>query len=474
MFQALDRQTSLTPNQIKIVTAAIIGDALEFFDYFLIGFVLAFIIGPWKLTYGQSAVILLSSGIGAMIGAAFWGWLADRIGRRKVFIATVLNFSIATGLLYFTPENGWLYLTFFRFFVGFGVGGLYCVDLPLVQEFMPASKRGWVGGIVTVFIPIGVGIGSLLAGYVTPLIGWQGLFAVGVLPALLTLLVRIWVPESPRWLVRMGRYEEARESLAWALQVDPKTLPLPTAESAPVQRTSWIELFRHPRSLIVSWLGNLGAQTGVYGVTLWAPTLFVALLKIPPTEASKMVFAITVGGMIGRIGFSYFSERLGRRVSGGLLGFGAAALLILAGIFHDAFLAGISVYWLLLIAAAFFADGGFAIVGPYAAEVWPAHLRTSGMGSAYGFGGLGKIIGPLGLALIIGASDVLKPGAPVANIVPAFIYLGGWFAMAGAVYLFLGIETKGRSIEDIDRSLSDGRDTAGVKPAMAVRDAGGR
>jgi putative MFS transporter len=233
-------------------------------------------------------------------------------------------------------------------------------------------------------------------------------------------------------------------------------------------------LFKHPRSLVVSWLGNLGAQTGVYGVTLWAPTLFVALLNIAPTEASKMVFAITVGGMVGRIAFSYFSERLGRRVSGGLLGFGAAALLILAGVFHDAFLAGISVYWLLLIAAAFFADGGFAIVGPYAAEVWPAHLRTSGMGSAYGFGGIGKIIGPLGLALIIGASDVLKPGAPVDNIVPAFIYLGSWFAMAGAVYLFLGIETRGRSIEDIDRSLAEGRDTPAAPPVMAMRDVTGR
>src|SRR5262245_51570429 len=128
MFEILDRRTSLTGNQIKILTAAIIGDALEFFDYFLIGFVLAFLIGPWKLTFGQSAVVLMSSGIGAIIGAYVWGWLADRIGRRVVFIGTVLNFSLATGLLYFPPDNGWLYLTILRFFVGTGVGGLYCVD----------------------------------------------------------------------------------------------------------------------------------------------------------------------------------------------------------------------------------------------------------------------------------------------------------------------------------------------------------
>ncbi len=179
MFEILDRRTSLTANQIKILTAAIIGDALEFFDYFLIGFVLAFLIGPWKLTFGQSATVLMSSGIGAIIGAYAWGWLADRIGRRKVFIGTVLNFSIATGLLYFTPDNGWIYLSIMRFFVGVGVGGLYCVDLPLVQEFMPSSKRGWVGGLVTCVIPLGVGLGAVMGA----LIGsgdWRLLFAIGV------------------------------------------------------------------------------------------------------------------------------------------------------------------------------------------------------------------------------------------------------------------------------------------------------
>src|SRR5215472_14116612 len=118
MFEVLDKQTTLTPNQWRILGAAIIGDALEFFDYFLISFVLAFIIGPWRLTFGQSAVVLLSSGIGAIVGAFGWGWIADRIGRRKVFILTVLNFSLATGTLYFTPDNDWVYLSVARFFVG--------------------------------------------------------------------------------------------------------------------------------------------------------------------------------------------------------------------------------------------------------------------------------------------------------------------------------------------------------------------
>jgi putative MFS transporter len=453
MFDVLDRQASLTGNQKKIIAAAVVGDALEFFDYFLISYVLAFVIGPWKLTFGQSAIVLLSSGVGAILGAYIWGWIADRIGRRTVFIGTVLNFSIATGLLYFTPDNGWVYLTIMRFFVGVGVGGLYCVDLPLVQEFMPSSKRGFVGGLVTAVIPLGVGMGAVLAS----LIGadqWRLLFAIGLLPALIVLLVRVWVPESPHWLARQGRMEEARKSLAWALQVPPETLPLPAGLPAAAAQASWFELFKYPRSLLVSWLGNAGAQTGAYGVALWTPTLFVLLLKVTPQEAAKMMILLSVTGFIGRLAFAWMSERIGRRNSGGLLGFGAGVLIITAGYNYNATMFGVSAFWLILAVAMFFADGGFAIVGPYAAEVWPSHLKTTGMGSAYGFGGIGKIIGPAGLALIVGSSNYLKPDVPLPQFPTAFLYLGCWFLMAGVVYYFFGLETKGKSMQQIDRELA--------------------
>ena len=453
MLELLERQQTLTGNQRRIVFAAILGDMLEFFDYFLIGFVLAFIVGPWQLTFGQFAIIFLSSGAGAMIGAYVWGWAADRIGRRKVFIATVLNFAIASGILALTPERGWIFLATFRFFVGFGVGGLYCVDLPLVQEFMPTAKRGRIGGIVTAAIPLGTGLGAVLGAFLAPAVGWRWLFVVGLLPAALTLLIRAWVPESPRWLIRMGRFEEARKSLAWALEMDPKDIELTTVRGEP-QKAAWSELFKHPRSLAVSWLGNLGTQTGIYGLTLWLPTLFVQILGISPPQASRLMISVTLGGFVGRVSFSYLSDAIGRRASGGLLGLGAAVMLVLTAYLHDAFLGTVSMFWLLTIVTYFFADGGFAIVGPYAAEVWPAGLRTSGMGSAYGFGGLGKIIGPLGLALIAGSSNIVTPQASVAAIGPAFIYLAGWYVLAGVVYYFFGIETKGRSIEYIDDELA--------------------
>src|SRR6478672_12839868 len=144
MLEQLEQQTKLTINQWKIAAAATLGDMLDFFDFLLIGFVLAFIVKDWNLTYGQSAAILLASGVSAPFGSLFYGWLADKIGRRKVMIATVLNFSVATGAMALTPDGAWIYLVICRFLVGLGVTGLYSVDITLVQEFVPTAKRGWL------------------------------------------------------------------------------------------------------------------------------------------------------------------------------------------------------------------------------------------------------------------------------------------------------------------------------------------
>ena len=128
-----------------------------------------------------------------------------------------------------------------------------------------------------------------------------------------------------------------------------------------------------------------------------------------------------------------------------------------AGIFHAQFIGGVSVFWLMLVVAHVFEDGGYAIVGPYSAEVWPAHLRATGMGSSYGFGGLGKIIGPLGVALIVGSSNIIKPEVSISALTPAFLYLAAFCLMAGIVYGCFGIETKGRSFESLDDQLTGSR-----------------
>src|SRR5260370_27543594 len=125
--------------------------------------------------------------------------------------------------------------------------------MPRLRVLVPASKRGWVSGASMSLLPAGPLAAGALSAPLGPIIGWRGLFALGVLPALMAFVIRVWVPESPRWLISKGRYEEARTSLAWALQLDPKEISLPASGPAPRQ-VSWLELFKDPRSIAASCL----------------------------------------------------------------------------------------------------------------------------------------------------------------------------------------------------------------------------
>jgi MFS transporter, putative metabolite:H+ symporter len=452
MLELLERQESLTLNQWKIFLACFFSLALDFFDFFLIGFVLAFFVTDWNLTYGQSALILLSSGVGSVPAGFFFGWLGDRIGRRKVFMITILTFSVATGLMALTPERDWVFLTVMRFIVGFGVGGFFTVDMPLLQEFVPTSKRGWISGASMSLLPAGPLAAAALSASLGPIIGWRGLFALGVLPALMCFLIRVWVPESPRWLIGKGRIEEARRSLAWALHIDPKEIALPASPPEP-HKTSWLELFKYPRSIAASCLTGL-SQTGGVGLSLWIVTLFVLVLKVTPAHASYLTIWISLAAIGGRFFCAWLSDALGRRPAGILTGLAAALTMSLAGYLHGFTLGSLSLFYLMILINGFFGPGAYAIIGPYMTEVWPAPLRASGLGLAYGISNLGKFIGPAGLALIAGVSNYVKPAATLDAIIPAFNYFAFWYVLAALAFWLIAIETRGRTIEELDAALT--------------------
>jgi MFS transporter, putative metabolite:H+ symporter len=456
MLELLDRQTSLTINQWKIFTACLFSIMLDFFDFFLISFVLAFFVRDWHLTFGQSGAILFASGVAAIPGGIFFGWLGDKIGRRTVFMTTILTFSLATGLMALTPERSWIFMVVMRFIVGLGVGGLAAADLPLLQEFLPASKRGWISGLSIGLLPLGPLLAAALSASLGTVIGWRGLFAVGLLPALMAFVIRLWVPESPRWLFGMGRFEEARRSLAWALRLDPADIVLP-AVLPEMRKVAWRELFKYPRSLAAAILTGL-SQTGAVGLALWGVTLLALVLKVSPAEASFLSIWTALVGIPGRVFGSWLSEAFGRRYGGILASLLAAFVMSAAGYLHDAYLGTVSVFYLLLLLHSFFGNGNFSIVFPYMAELWPARLRASGFGLVYGVSNLGKFIGPAGLAVIAGASNYVSPKATVAAMVPAFNYFAVWYLLAVFAFLFVGIETKGRTIDELDAALA-GRGT---------------
>ncbi len=465
MLELLERQTKLTANQWKIAGAATLGDMLDFFDFFLISFVLGFVVKAWHLTYGQSAAILLASGITAPFGSLLYGWMADKVGRRTALITAVLNVSIATGAMALTPEShwGWIYLVICRFFVGFAVTGLYSVDITLMQEFSPAHKRGWFTGVTTTMLPAGSLLAALLGAFAAPYIGWRGMVAVGLLPAFLCLYIRAFVPELPHWLLRQGRVEEARQSLAWALQVDPATIPIPTLPP-PVEKTRWVEIFKYPRSIIAGCMTGL-TQTGGVALALWLVTLLVMVLKISAPEASKLVIWISISAIAGRFFCSWISDAWGRRASGVFSCVTGAVFMSLAGYLHSVFIGGISVFFLMIVIQNFFGSGNYSIVGPYMGELWPARLRGSGMGFVYGVGNLGKFIGPAGLALIAGSSNLVSPKATLDALIPGFNYFAFWYILGAVAFAFIGMETRGRTIDEIETELNKPRASPERVPA---------
>jgi putative MFS transporter len=474
MIERLEQQVRLTSNQWKLICTANVADLLDFFDFFLIGYVTAALTKEWSLTYWQGGAILLASGLGAAPGAMIWGWLGDRIGRRTVFLWSSVMISLATGIMAFTPGSeafvpGWLFLVFFRFFVGLGNAGIFTIDFALVQEFVPASKRGWVSALITTLLPGGSLLAGIIAAWLLPFIGWRGLFVVGLSPLVLVLMIRYWVPESPRWLMRMGRYEEARRSLAWALKVDPKEIELPATLPASEQPTRWLDLFKYPKLVAAGVLTGL-TQTGGSSLGLWGATLLVVVLNASPAHAAFLMIFVNLAGILGRFTITALIEPMGRRGSGTLFCVMAGLLIVAAGYLYDVYLDGWSLFYMLLVVQGFFSSAIYSCVGPYMTEIWPARLRSTGMGLSYGVGNLGgKVFGPLGLALIMGAGDIIKPAAPnLKMLAPAFIYFASWYALGIIGFWVFGPETKGRTFDEINEALDGPAGSPSVARAGAA------
>jgi putative MFS transporter len=376
-----------------------------------------------------------------------------------VFIWSSVMISLATGIMAFTPGPdalvpGWLFLTLFRFFVGLGNAGIFTIDFALVQEFMPAHKRGWVSALITTLLPGGSLLAGVIAAWLLPTIGWRGLFVVGLSPLILVLMIRYWVPESPRWLMRMGRMEEARKSLAWALMIDPKEIELP--KTVPVSEpTRWLDLFKYPRLAAASMLTGL-TQTGSSSLGLWGATLLVIVLNTNPAQAAFLMIFVNLAGILGRFAITALIEPMGRRGSGTLFCVMAGALIVAAGYSYDVYIGTWSLFYVLLVGQGFFSSAIYSCVGPYMTELWPARLRSTGMGLGYGVGNLGgKLFGPLGLALIMGAGDIIKPAAPnLVMLGPAFIYFASWYVLGIIGFWMFGHETKGRTLEEMDDELA--------------------
>jgi putative MFS transporter len=420
---------------------------LDFFDFFLIAFVMS-VIGPeWKLTYGQGALILYGAGVGAICGSLVSGSLGDVFGRKMQTVLGTLICGVCAGCIGLLPTGAWVGLAVLRFLVGFGLAAGVTPALTIVVEQTPTR---WRTGMTSFFV-VFASAGTLLAGFTSATLlhafGWRGVAMTGFVAVAVGLLVWALVPESVRWLAARGRFAEAQAGVAKQLDLPLSSVPLPTIPPAVQPRASLTELFSvNPRlfwQTIIIWGGSASA---VYGYYLWGPTIIALALQVEPAVAAKYFVYVSATGVVGKIIVSLIAPKIGRRSLGVVFGLMSGVLLIFAGYFNSALMDGFPIFIVLIAASAFFAEGGFSNLAPYTVEQYGVNLgsRSSGLGQAAN--GVGKIVGPLALALLAGSDNIIAPKATAAAIFPAFIFLGGTMIAVMLAFMFLGVETHGRAL----------------------------
>jgi putative MFS transporter len=433
---------------------------LEFFDFMVVGFLVAMLGPQWHLTYGQSAIILYSGGVGAIVGALVCGSLADAWGRKLQLVVGTFICGIGAGAIGFVPDGAWGIFAVLRFVVGFGLTAAATPCLTLVVEAAPTRIRTGVASFYVVFATAGTMLASATSAALMSSLGWRGVAMLGASTVPVGIVIWFVVPESVRWLTAKGRFAEAREQVARQLDLPLDRVPLPMLPplSPPCARIS--ELYRSPRRFwetVIIWGGS---STAVYGVYLWGPTIVALILGISVPKAAGYFVLVAGAGVVGKIVASLISPLIGRRACGVLFGCLAAAALASAAVFNSAFVGGVPVLIILLCASTFGIDGGFSNLAPYTVELFGVRMgaRSSGLGQAAN--GIGKILGPLSLALIAGTGNIVSPHATAEAVLPAMLFLAGAMVLVALSFVILGVETHG-----VPMALDSDMERATVRPA---------
>lgn len=439
-------RVQITPWHIRALL--VMGSATFFdaFDVLAVAYVLPSLIGIWKLTPRTIGLLISSSFVGQIVGALFFGWLAERIGRLQCAKVTIALYSLMS--LFCAAAWNLPSLLLFRTIQGIGLGGEVPVAAAYINEISRAKGRGRFFLLYELIFPIGLVGASLLGFWLVPLFGWRTMFLIGGLPAILVLALFAGniLPESPRWLVSKGRFEEAEqivgemEAAARAggaeVSIAPAVQTIRAWSVAP-RETSWLELFRgiYRKRTVVVWCIWITTYFVTYGVNTWLPTIFRTYYKYGVADALRIGVIINIAGLAGAFCCAMLVDRMGRRAWFILAyALGAAPLIALwmrgAANPHAV---------IVLVAISFtFISGNSMLVYLYTTEIYPTRLRSLGTGAASAWLRVASAAGPaiVGFALT---------GHGVAGVFLLF----GIVALAGAVVSLATVETRERTLEEI-------------------------
>ncbi|MBR4695256.1 MAG: MFS transporter, partial [Selenomonadaceae bacterium] len=381
--------------QYKLLLVTGLGWLFDSMDTGLISFILPILAKEWSLTPAQVGWIGSVGLIGMALGAVLAGTLADRIGRKKVFTITVLLYSLSTGMC----ALAWSYesLLFFRFLVGFGLGGELPVAATLMSEYAPAHLRGRFIVLLESFWGVGWLVAACISYLAIPAFGWQIAFVIGTLPALYVFLIRLHMPESVRYLISKNRIEEAKDiirNLEAKLHVEscPFDAELSEAErEQPKNRAGLSVLWSKPYRLrtVMLWLAWFGIVFSYYGIFMWLPSI-VYSQGFAVVKTFEYVLIMTLAQLPGYYAAAWLVEVIGRKYT-------LSLFLLLSGVcsffFGNAGDAGTLLAW--GAAMSFFNLGAWGVIYTYTPEMYPTAMRALGSGWAAGFGRIGGMLAPM-------------------------------------------------------------------------------
>ncbi len=418
----------------------------DFFDFLVVGYLLAAVNQEWHLTYGQSAIILYSGGIGAIVGAVLFGSFADAWGRKQQMVIGTFICAVSSGLIAFIPEGGWILFAVLRFFVGVGLTAAVTPSLTVVVELTPTRHRTFATSFYVVWASAGGFLAPAISAAIMGPYGWRRVALLGFVALAIGVLVWIFTPESVRWLTAKGRFVEARAEVARYLKLPLDQVPLPTVPPLVQPRGNWLDLLHQPRMFWETLLIWGGSSTAAYGVYLWGPTIVALLLHVPVAKAAAYFVIVSGAGVTGKVVVTFIAPVIGRRSLGIVWGLGGMVALALAGYFNSVMIGEMPLMVVLLACSTFCIEGGFSNLAPYTVESYGVNMgaRSSGLGQTAN--GVGKIVGPLSLALIAGTSHLVSVQQTEAAVFPAFLFLAFAMLLVGLSFLFLGVETHGKAM----------------------------
>ena len=401
----------IQPRQWKTLLAAQLGWMLDAMDIMFYAFALTAIQTEFKLTSAEAGALASVTLIASAFGGIYFGALADKIGRARALVFSIISYSIFTAMT--STAQSIAMLIVWRCLVGFGMGGEWSAGSVLVSETWPAKHRGKAIGLMQSGWAIGYILAAIISAIILPVFGWRVLFIVGILPAFLTLWIRRNVPEPEIWIQNK---ENKKNKMTDSL----------------------IIIFKKPllKKTLTASLLTTCVLFAYWGLFTWMPSFLSKPIEqggagLGIVKSSTWIVPMQIGAFFGYLSFGFLADRFGRRPVFLTFLISAALLVPLYGQLarHDILLLIIGPF------IGFFGHGYFSVFGAMLAELFPTNIRGTAQGFTYNAGRAFSALSPF----VVGAlADHYGIGSALA--------LTAFFFLMGAVIIFLLPETKGQEL----------------------------